>query len=107
MLAITRLWASGERRRRLPELPVISLFSGAGGLDLGVERAGYDVRVCVEYDADACSTLRENFSSPAVLETDIRTVATDEILQAGRLRPGEAALLIGGPPCTPFSKSGY
>jgi len=42
-----------------------------------------------------------------VLQGDIRQFTTEEILEAGRLAPGEAALLVGGPPCTPFSKSGY
>jgi DNA (cytosine-5)-methyltransferase 1 len=88
------------------ELCAISLFSGAGGLDLGVERAGYRVLAALEYDADAAATLRANFPHPQVLERDIRTVATRELLKAAGLRAGEADLLVGGPPCTPFSKSG-
>jgi DNA (cytosine-5)-methyltransferase 1 len=89
------------------ELPAISLFSGCGGLDLGVERAGYEIRACVEAEADACSSLRANFPHTAVLEGDIRTLPTSEILGAAGLSAGEAELLVGGPPCTPFSKSGY
>lgn len=90
----------------MSELSAISLFSGAGGLDLGVERAGYRVLAAVEYDADAAATLRANFPHSEVLERDIRTVETRELLKAAGLRVGEADLLIGGPPCTPFSKSG-
>lgn len=85
----------------------ISLFSGAGGLDLGVEEAGYTVRAAVEFDPDACSSLRANFPNTAVLEADIRQVPTNQILHAAGLRSGEVDLLVGGPPCTPFSKSGY
>lgn len=92
---------------RVAELPAISLFSGAGGLDLGVERAGYSVRACVEYDADATASLRANFPHARVIEGDIRQVETRDLLTAARLAPGEAELLVGGPPCTPFSKSGY
>jgi len=92
--------------RFLSELPAISLFSGAGGLDLGVERAGYKVRASVECDADACETLRRNFPDAAVLEGDIYEIPTRKILKAAGLRKGEAELLVGGPPCTPFSKSG-
>jgi DNA (cytosine-5)-methyltransferase 1 len=96
--------AGGERS--VSELPAISLFSGAGGLDLGVERAGYRVLACLEYENDAAATLGANFPRATVLERDVRDVATRDVLKAAGLRPGEAELLVGGPPCTPFSKSG-
>jgi DNA (cytosine-5)-methyltransferase 1 len=88
----------------------ISLFSGAGGLDLGVEKAGYEVRVAVERDRDAAATLEKNFPAlaGAVIQADILDVSTDDMLRAAGLQ-GKAKpdLLIGGPPCTPFSKSGF
>ncbi len=87
------------------ELPAISLFSGAGGLDVGAERAGYEIRACVEYEHDACESLRRH-SSATVLEADLRALPTDAILEAAGLSVGEVELVIGGPPCTPFSKSG-
>lgn len=88
----------------------ISLFSGAGGLDLGAELAGYVVRAAVERDRDPAATMEKNFAHLAspVIRNDILNVPTREILRAaglrGRSRPD---LLIGGPPCTPFSKSGF
>jgi DNA (cytosine-5)-methyltransferase 1 len=88
----------------------ISLFSGAGGLDLGVEQAGYTVRAAVERDRDAALTMEKNFAhleSP-VIQADILDTPTRDLLRAaglrGRARPD---LLVGGPPCTPFSKSGF
>lgn len=85
----------------------ISLFSGAGGLDLGVEQAGFSVRAAVEHDETACQSLRGNFPEMTVLEGDVRRISTKQLLDAARLRAGDVDLLIGGPPCTPFSKSGY
>lgn len=98
---------AGEHEMFVGSRSAISLFSGAGGLDLGVEQAGFTVRAAVELDRDACESLRANFSGAAVIEADIRTITTDELLRSARLRAGEVELLVGGPPCTPFSKSGY
>ena len=88
----------------------ISLFSGAGGLDLGAERAGYHVRAAVEYDRDAALTMEKNFPELAapVIQADILDTPTRDILRAAGLKGRERPeLLIGGPPCTPFSKSGF
>lgn len=88
----------------------ISLFSGAGGLDLGAERAGFTVRAAVELNKDAALTMEKNFPELAgpVLQKDILRTPTEEILAAAKLADGERPdLLIGGPPCTPFSKSGF
>lgn len=88
----------------MPKL--ISLYTGAGGLDLGFEAAGFETAVAVEMDPEAVQTLRHNRDWP-VLDRDIATVSSREILAAGSLKVGEADALIGGPPCQPFSKSGY
>ncbi|QYB01490.1 DNA cytosine methyltransferase [Rhodococcus sp. USK10] len=88
----------------------ISLFSGAGGLDLGAEQAGFDVRAAVERDRDASLTMEKNFPKLAspVIQKDILDTSTAEICRAAGLRRGQRPdLLIGGPPCTPFSKSGF
>jgi DNA (cytosine-5)-methyltransferase 1 len=98
-------------------LPVVSLFSGTGGLDLAVEtvtssvelpaRDGKaQVRVAVEWGDEECGTLRANFDGP-VLHGDITELHAAEILSAGGLSSGDPTLVVGGPPCTPFSKSGF
>lgn len=83
----------------------ISLFSGAMGLDLGVEKAGFDVKLCVEYDKYACQTIRLNTNVP-VIENDINLVSTAEILKESKLKKSEIDVVIGGPPCQAFSTAG-
>lgn len=85
---------------------VISLFTGAGGLDLGFEAAGFETAVALEIDARCVETLRTNRDWP-VIDRDILTVPTAELLAVGKLKAGAADVLIGGPPCQPFSKSGF
>lgn len=90
----------------MPKPVVISLFSGAGGLDFGFEAAGFEVGVAVEQDSDCCQTLRGHLGRQ-VIEDDIFKVPTEKILQLCGHGAGEVEVLIGGPPCQPFSKSGF
>jgi DNA (cytosine-5)-methyltransferase 1 len=102
------------------QLPVVSLFSGAGGLDLAVERADAEplassdpgagllrVSVATDYNDPALETLKANFHDTTTLTGDIRQVTTEQILDTAGLRSNEPVLVVGGPPCTPFSKSGF
>jgi DNA (cytosine-5)-methyltransferase 1 len=75
-------------------------------MDFGFEAAGFETAVAVELDHDCCESLRQSRSSP-VIEGDIFKTPTEEILETAKLHCGEAFLVIGGPPCQPFSKSGY
>jgi DNA (cytosine-5)-methyltransferase 1 len=85
----------------------LSLFSGAGGMDLGVRRAGFKVIAGVELDPHCCASLRVNAEPGSrVLDADIRTVGADSFRDDLGLRPGELDLLFGGPPCQPFSQIG-
>ena len=88
-------------------MKVISLFTGIGGLDFGFEAAGFRTAVAVELDGTACRNASANRPDWRVIEGDIHDVASATILEAGGLEAGEADVLIGGPPCQPFSKSGY
>ena len=85
---------------------MISLFSGAGGLDIGFHEVGFETAVCVERDPACCRTLRVNMPDTPVIEGDINKVTTDAILAVGHLKPLEAALVVGGPPCQSFSLAG-
>ena len=88
----------------------ISLFTGAGGLDLGLHQAGFTSRVAIESDQEAINTLlinRERWKNCTIIERKIESVSSIEILEAGKISSSEVTLLVGGPPCQPFSKSGY
>lgn len=85
---------------------MLSLFTGAGGLDLGLEAAGFETAVALECDADAVATIEANRPWP-VIARDVHDVGSKELLAAAEAKVGEIDLLAGGPPCQPFSKSGY
>jgi len=85
---------------------VLSLYSGVGGLDYGFEAAGFQTGASVEFDADCCASLRLNRDWP-VIERSIFDVPTQEMLEAAGAAHGDIDVVIGGPPCQPFSKSGY
>lgn len=82
----------------------ISVFSGAGGLDIGAINAGAEIVACIENEPDAAETLRLNNIAPhrsSIIEDDIQNVDFTQ------WRDGQTSILIGGPPCQPFSKNGY
>lgn len=94
----------------LPKRKALSLFSGAGGMDIGVIQAGFDVLACVEFDPYACETLRANISlehrQTKIFEEDIRKIDPAELMKDLGLKEGELDLLCGGPPCQAFSQIG-
>ncbi|MEX2376386.1 MAG: DNA cytosine methyltransferase [Dehalococcoidia bacterium] len=93
----------GARRRH-----ALSLYTGAGGLDLGLEAAGFKVNLCVETDEDCRSTLRSNRRGWQLAEPgNVHELTPKEALRQAELHTGELTLLAGGPPCQPFSKSSY
>ncbi len=80
--------------------PLISLFAGAGGMDLGFEKAGFTVTVANEYDPKICPTYRKNHTHTKLIEGDIRKIDVSEL-------PNDAVGLIGGPPCQSWAWGSY
>lgn len=78
---------------------VISLFSGCGGLDLGFERAGFDIPVANEYDKSIWETFKINHPNTHLIEGDIRKINESEF-------PQNVDGIIGGPPCQSWSEAG-
>lgn len=83
----------------------LSFFSGAMGLDLGLERAGFDIRLACEFDKYCRQTIALNRPNTALLG-DINTCSTEQILAAAQLSDNEVDLIVGGPPCQAFSTAG-
>lgn len=110
---------SASRFISIPEIgsgykgKVISLFTGAGGMEIGLEAAGFETAICVEIDADSRATLRANRPDWLLFDDgfdrapgDIRDIHAEELLLKANLKKGDAALVTGGAPCQPFSNMG-
>ena len=88
------------------ELPALSLFAGAGGMDVGVDAAGFTTVGAVELDKHCVSTLRLNAGKKQVWQEDVRALDPTVVGAELDLEPEALALLHGGPPCQPFSQIG-
>jgi DNA (cytosine-5)-methyltransferase 1 len=89
---------------------VLSLFSGAGGLDLGLEASGWDVLAQVEMDTDCAATLAAQAEHAGkgrqVVRAPLEEIEPRTLRRSLKLRKGELTLLAGGPPCQPFTTTG-
>lgn len=84
----------------------IELFAGAGGLALGVEKAGFDTLGLIEFDKNAADTLVKNRPNWNVINDDIANVSCLDLEKKFSLKKGELDLLSGGAPCQAFSYAG-
>jgi len=88
---------------------VVDLFAGAGGFAVASRLAGCDVRLSVEIDKIACDTLRANDlgRDHAVECADVRAIDGRSLRRLSGLSRSDELLIVGGPPCQPFSKASY
>ena len=83
---------------------VISLFSGAMGLDIGLGKAGLNVVIGQDFEPSCVETMKANGHN--VLGGDIREIKPEKLLELTGLHVGEPFMICGGPPCQPFSTAG-
>lgn len=83
---------------------VISLFSGAMGLDLGLKKAGLNIVLGQDSNSDCVATMKANGCN--VYAGDIREIDPQNLLEQAKMQIGEPFLICGGPPCQPFSTAG-
>jgi DNA (cytosine-5)-methyltransferase 1 len=91
----------------------LSLFSGAGGFDIALERvqspdgSRFITVGCIEVDKDRCETLNGYFGHRVnIFNNDISTLKAAEILADCSIEPQDISLVYGGPPCQSFSQAG-
>lgn len=93
----------------MSDIAVIDLFCGAGGLGLGAERAGCRHALSIDADRDSCATLRANNPDwgESVFQADVTGLTGIDLLNQAGLSKRDPLLIVGGPPCQPFSKGAY
>lgn len=94
-----------EERKKV-DYSTIELFAGAGGLALGVEKAGFETIGLIEFDKDAANTLRLNRPEWRVIHDDIANISELDLEEYFGIEKGELDLLSGGAPCQAFSYAG-
>lgn len=94
------------------KLTAVSLFSGALGLDIGLDRAGFSICVAIENDKNAVETIKKNkhklknSKKIEIIDRDIHDVTVKDILNKCDAKVGEITLVTGGPACQTFSTAG-
>ncbi|MFA4849948.1 MAG: DNA (cytosine-5-)-methyltransferase, partial [Methanoregula sp.] len=103
----------GKKKSSEQKYKVVSLFSGAMGLDIGLDETNrFEILASVEKEPSFVDTIRKNHQAGRlppnlkIYERDILDLPPEELLEDINLKPGEVDLLVGGPPCQSFSTAG-
>lgn len=88
----------------------MSIFAGGGGLDEGFKAAGYEISCSIDIEEWACDTLRKNnpksiIIGPPMYSGDVKKMTPEEISELTNIKPGDLDIIMGGPPCQPFSQA--
>ena len=86
---------------------LVSLFSGCGGFDLGLSKAGFKTLFATDFEEDCCYSLEKNKVADLILHAPIEEISKAKIKKTIVTKPGELDLLAGGPPCPAYSKSRF
>lgn len=108
---------SSAKTKNKQHLKLISLFSGGGGLDLGLEAAGFETVFASDIDYHSCITLQNGkesaksrklpfLQSATICQADVKQLSSIEVMKLAGVKKGEVDLLAGGPPCQAFSVFG-
>ncbi len=92
------------------DLVAVSLFSGAGGLDIASIMAGIPVVSSTDFDEDCCKTLKANeefFGNTEIIHGDLHQIESDTFSKIVKKSKASKFIVIGGAPCQPFSKAAY
>jgi DNA (cytosine-5)-methyltransferase 1 len=91
------------------KIQTIGFFSGAGGLDIGAQLAGSKVISSLDFDRDSVATMKSNkyFAHTKHFHKDIKEMNSKDYSKIISENNPEKLILVGGPPCQPFSKAGY
>jgi len=92
------------RESNYGNLKILSLFSGAMGLDLGLEYAGIPTVACCEIDKWCCSTIRQNKPEVTIFQESVSELDPHAVIKESKLK--DPFILVGGPPCQSFSTGG-